>query len=399
MSGLLIKSGRVLDPKNGVDELRDIYIRDGKIVKNYEAARADRVFDAAGMLVTPGLVDLHVHFRDPGQTHKETLETGSRAAAAGGFTAVCCMPNTTPAADSAAAISQIHRRGKELGLVNLFQFGALSKAQRGESLADLSSMAEAGAPAFSDDGRTLADCALMREAVVKTKELGLFISDHAEPEAEIVERDIALARETGCHIHLQHISLKESVRQLREAKRGGVNITAETAPHYFALTKDALRVFGPNAKMNPPLGTESDRLAILEGITDGTFDCIATDHAPHSAEEKSRPLKAAPNGIIGLETAFAVSYTVLVRGGYIGLEKLIRLMSVNPANILNTAHRGLAPGAAADLAVFDVGNAYRVDASRFASKGRNCPFDGMKAYGKTKLTVLGGKIVYEEDTP
>ncbi len=399
MSGLLIKNGRVVDPKNGVYELRDIFIEDGKIAQNSKATAESRVFDATGLLVVPGLVDLHVHFRDPGQTHKETLETGSRAAAAGGFTAVCCMPNTSPAADSAESISQIHRRGKELGLVSLFQFGALSKAQLGESLADLDGMAKAGAPAFSDDGKTLADYNLMREAAMRTKALGLFISDHAEPEAEIVARNIELARETGCHIHLQHISLKHSVELIRSAKREGVNITAETAPHYFTLTKDATLIFGANAKMNPPLRTESDRQAILEGIADGTFDCIATDHAPHTREEKSQPFETAPNGIIGLETAFAVSYTVLVRCGHIGLDELIRLMSVNPANILKTGRGGLALGDAADLAVFDVSSPYRVNASKFASTGRNCPFDGMELYGKTRLTVLGGRIVYKEDTP
>jgi dihydroorotase len=381
LSGLLIQGGRVIDPQNGVDEIRDLLI----------PGLPDEVFNAAGKIVVPALTDLHVHFREPGFEYKEDIASGSKAAARGGFCRVCMMPNTKPAVDNPEAV----RKNQAGGIVELFLAGALSKAQAGEELADLTGMAGL-CRCFSDDGKTLASLELMREAAIKTKELGLFISDHCEPEHEIVERDIALAKETGCHFHLQHISLKESVALIREAKRQGLPITAETAPHYFALTEDAVRTFGANAKMNPPLRTESDRLAIIEGIKDGVFDCIATDHAPHSPEEKAKPLAEAPNGIVGLETAFAVSYTVLVRGGHIGINGLIRLMGVNPANILGVKQYGITQDKPADIAVFDIDTPYNISAGEFASKSRNTPFEGMRVFGRTLLTVHNGRIIYRE---
>jgi len=396
MSGLLIKGGHVIDPRNHTNDIRDIYIDAGCIQKLPADKSALSTFDATGMIVVPGLIDLHVHFREPGFEYKEDILTGSKAAARGGYTTVCCMPNTSPVADNKEVIELIHRRGKEAGMVNLLAVGALSKGQEGRELADYEGMqqAEGGIIALSEDGKTLMDGELMLQAAKCAKKLGLFISDHAEDEAEIVKRDIAIAKETGCHIHLQHISAKESVDLIREAKRSGLPITAETTPHHFALTKDALKIFGTNAKMNPPLREESDRQAIIAALQDGTIDAIATDHAPHSAEEKALPMEQAPFGVVGLETAFAISYSILVLGGYISLPELIRLTSLAPANILKTNRGGLAIGDIADIAVFDINAPYTIDKNEFVSKGKNTPFDGMTVHGRTKLTVRGGNIIF-----
>jgi dihydroorotase len=372
----------VIDPQNGTDEIRDIYV----------PGEPNETFDAGGKLVVPALVDVHVHFREPGFEYKEDIASGSRAAARGGFAHVCMMPNTRPAVDNPEAV----RKNQREGMVGLFQAGALSKGQAGAELADLAGMAKY-CRCFSDDGKTLANLDLMREAAIKTKELGLFVSDHCEPELETVERDIALAEETGCHFHLQHLSLRASAERIREAKMRGLPVTAETAPHYFALTEEAVAQFGANAKMNPPLRTESDRLAIIEGIKDGTFDCIATDHAPHSIEEKSKPFFEAPFGIVGLETAFAVSYTALVRGGHIGLNELIRLMSVNPGAILGVKQISITHGEPADIAVFDIETPFKISAGEFASKSRNTPFEGAQVFGRTLLTVHNGRVTYREE--
>ena len=420
---MLIKGGRIVDPRSGIDEVRDIYIADGVVKPIPIDKDGCRVFDATGMVVVPGLVDLHVHFREPGAEYKEDITTGSRAAARGGFTTVCCMPNTIPAIDNKEMVRFVAKRGKEAGLVNLLVVGALSKGQEGKELSDFEGMLQSGICALSDDGKTLMDYDVMRRAAERAKELGLLISDHAEnhaasaggaindgdvsrklgvrgipnsAEADIVARDIELARETGCHIHLQHISTKESVALIRKAKKQGLPITAETAPHYFILTDEAVLANGANAKMNPPLRTEVDRQAIIEGLCDGTFDAIATDHAPHSAEEKARPIDQAPFGIVGLETAFALSYTTLVMPGHITLPELIKLMSVNPADILNLKCGGLAIGDTADLAVFDISSPYTIDSETFASKGKNMPFNGIKVYGRTVLTVCGGKTSWNQ---
>ncbi|MCL2852128.1 MAG: dihydroorotase [Defluviitaleaceae bacterium] len=420
---LLITGGRVIDPRSGTDEARDIFVADGVIRPVFADTPDCRVFDASGMIIVPGLVDLHVHFREPGAEYKEDIESGSRAAARGGYTTVCCMPNTKPAIDSREIVELVAGRGRKNGLVNLLVVGALSKGQEGRELADFEGMLRGGVCALSDDGKTLMDYDLMRQAATRAKELGLLITDHAEnhvksvggvindgdvsrslgvygipssAEADIVARDIELARETGCRIHLQHISAKESVALICEAKRRGIPITAETAPHYFTLTDEAVLVHGANAKMNPPLRTESDKQAIIEALRDGTIDVIATDHAPHSVEEKSRPLEQAPFGVVGLETAFAVSYTALVAPGHITLPELVRLMSFNPANILNLESGGLAVRDTANFAVFDIGNPYGIDCGRFVSKGRNTPFNGMKVYGRTALTVCSGKISWED---
>ena len=422
MNRLLIKNGRVVDPLNNVDEIRDIYVENGYIQAVPPREYSRKIFDATGMIVVPGLVDLHVHFREPGFEYKEDILTGSRAVARGGFTTVCCMPNTNPVTDNKEIVEFILRKGKEAGLVNLLVAGALSKGQKGLEHADYPGMAESGAAAFSDDGKTLMDRQLMISAAKQIKKMGLFISDHAENhdankngvinegevsrklglagisnsvEADIVKRDIKIAKETGCHIHLQHISTEESAALIREAKQDGLPVTAEAAPHHFVLTQDAVLIHGANAKMNPPLRRESDRQAIIEAIKDGTIDAIATDHAPHSCEEKALPLQSAPFGIAGLETAFALSYSTLVLGKYISLMKMIELVSLNPARILGNKEYGLNTGAAADIAVFDINSPYVINKDDFVSKGKNTPFDGKIVYGRTVLTVCGGNITYK----
>jgi len=339
------------------------------------------------LIAVPGLVDMHVHFREPGQTYKEDIATGGQAAARGGFTTVCCMANTLPAIDSRELVELV---ASKAAAIELLVVGALSKGLNGKELADFAGMKQGGICALSDDGKTLMDRDLMKQAALQAKELGLFITDHCEPETEIVARDIELARETGCHFHLQHISLKESLELIKTAKAEGINITCETAPHYFTLTSEALKSQGANAKMNPPLKSEADRLAVIEAIQDGTIDVIATDHAPHSQEEKAQGVESAPFGVIGLETAFALSYTKLVMPGLISLQKLIELMSINPAKILNL-HRD-----EGDFAIFDIGTAYKINSKEFASKSRNTPFEGMEVYGRTVMTVSKGRLIYND---
>ena len=342
------------------------------------------------MLTLPGFVDLHVHFREPGFEHKEDIASGSLAAARGGYTDVCCMPNTMPVTDNSDTVQYVNRRGKAVGLVNLLVVGALSLGQDGRKLADYKGMKDAGICALSDDGKTLQNEELMYEAVIKAKELGVLITDHAEPEVEIVARDINLAEKTGCHIHLQHISMKESVELIRKAKSRGIPITAETAPHYFALTSEALQTHKADAKMNPPLQKEADRLAIIEGLKDGTIDAIATDHAPHSEAEKAQPLDKAPFGIIGLETAFAITYTTLVRAGHLTLKQLTDLMSLNPAKIIGINNPS-------GKVVVDVDKPYTISRDGFASKGKNTPFDGVEVYGRIMMTEYNGKITWKDE--
>jgi len=420
---LLIAGGEVVDPHSGKIEARDILVAGGT-VRPLDEKNADcRVFDAAGMTVTPGLVDLHVHFREPGGEHKEDIASGSRAAARGGYTTVCCMPNTSPVIDCRELVQLVAGRGREVGLVNLLVVGALSNGLKGQQLADFAGMLEGGICALSDDGKTLMDSELMLRAAQRAKELGLLITDHCENhaasaggvlnegevsrrlgvrgipnscEADIVVRDIKLARQTGCRIHLQHISTKESLEHIRRAKREGLPITAETAPHYFSLTDQAVLTHGTDAKMNPPLRHEADRQAVIQALRDGTLDAIATDHAPHSPAEKAQSLESAPFGVVGLETAFAVSYTTLVLPKLLTLPELLQLMSTGPAKILGRGYEGLTVGAPADIAVFDLRRPYTIDAGRFASKGRNTPFDGMEVYGRCALSVCGGQVTFNE---
>jgi dihydroorotase len=377
------------------------------------------------IVTSPGFVDLHVHFRDPGFTAKEDIESGGCAAAAGGFTTVCCMPNTSPSIDSLDTVLYVDDKARRLSPVSVFSLGALTRGQAGSELADICAMNDAptlcreltghGICAISEDGKSLYDEELMRQALLLAKRLDIPLMDHPEPEFEIVRRDIKLAGETGAHIHLQHISTAEAVDAIRRAKAEGVNITAETCPHYFALTSEAVKKFGANAKMNPPLKGERDREAVIGGLCDGTIDVIATDHAPHEAELKRLPFEDAPFGIIGLETAFSVAYTVLVKGGYMMIEDLIKLMSTKPAKIIglvpDPSQKALSPSSPdfarkdesgmahrGDYAVLDVSSSYLIDGSKFRSKGRNTPFEGMEVTGIVIKTVRNGEVIYDRQT-
>ena len=345
----------------------------------------------------PAFVDIHVHFREPGFTEKEDIMSGARAAAAGGYRAVCMMPNTSPAIDDPivlGAVDQRCRMAREETGVFVFAASSMTLSQAGKELVDFSSMDESptlcreltghGICGISEDGRTLLDEGLMERVCEVAARLGLLIMDHAEPETEMIRRDIALSKRTGARFHIQHVSKAESVELLREAKAEGVRITCETAPHYFALTADAAKPErqGTNAKMNPPLGTERDRQAVIEGLTCGTIDCIATDHAPHETAAKSLPFDEAANGVIGLETAFPVSYTTLIKSGILTLEDLVRLMSTRPAEII-----GLPPDYDSYIEI-DLDKQWVIDAGTFHSKGRNTPFDGMSVFGRVVKTVL-----------
>jgi dihydroorotase len=358
---------------------------------------------ANGLVRVPAFVDLHVHFREPGYPEKETILSGARAAAAGGYRAVCMMPNTRPPIDSVATLMAADRSGRDAEEsagtgVNVLAVSAMTIGQAGTELVDLGAMDEAetrskaltghGVCGVSEDGKTLEDPALMDEICREAARLGIVVMDHAEPEVDTVGRDVRLAGRTGARVHIQHVSLAESVDIIRAAKAAGAPVTCETAPHYLALTSDALREQGADAKMNPPLSQERDRLALIEGLCDGTIDCIATDHAPHEVAAKSGPLTQAANGIVGLETAFAVAYTVLVKGGYLALDDLVRLMATRPAEII-----GLPP-ADDSYVLVDLDTEYEIDRNTFHSKGRNTPFHGMAVYGRVMQTVLGGKKVY-----
>jgi len=420
-SQLLIKGGQVVDVQNNTCQVRDILICDN-VISPLDKKSADcEVFDVTNMIITPGLVDMHVHFREPGGEHKETIETGSKAAARGGFTTVCCMPNTSPTIDCGEIVEFVSNCGKSVGLVNLLVAGAITKGLSGAELANYEEMLKAGICALSDDGKTVTDYDLMLEVAKQAVNLGLLITDHTENhakstdgvinegkvaeklgvrgipnccEADMVERDINIAKATGCRFHLQHISTAESIELIREAKREGLPITAEAAPHHFSLTDDAVLKHGANAKMNPPLRSEKDRQAVISALCDDTIDAIATDHAPHSKQEKKEPLAIAPFGIVGLETSFAISYTNLVLTGHLKLPELLRLMSLNPAKILGLKTNNLDVGSVANLAVFDIREPYIIKSEDFASKARNTPFEGVEVYGSTALTICNGKITY-----
>jgi dihydroorotase len=363
-----------------------------------------QVIDCSGLIAAPGFVDLHVHFRDPGFTDKEDIVSGGAAAAAGGFTTVCCMPNTNPAVDEPDVLLDIDRRGRAAGKVNLFAVGAMTRGQAGRELVDFAAMDAAptrcreltghGVAGISEDGKTLADEDLMREVLAAAERLGLIVMDHAEPEVEITERNIRFARETNAHIHIQHVSTKAAVDALREAKKYLPNITCETAPHYFTLTSEALDRLGPNAKMNPPLKTERDMEAVIEGIADGTIDIIATDHAPHTAAEKTRPTAEAPFGIIGLETCFPIAYTGLVKTGILTLPQLIDRMSTRPARLIGLDRGIIYDNKAADIVLIDPAYEGKINSAEFRSKARNTPFDGMRVSGRVVRTLLDGETTF-----
>lgn len=414
---LYISNGLIVDPVNNVESRGDLRIEDGVIreinlyreneepTKDIDRQEGDVLIDAEGKWVVPGLIDLHVHLREPGFEYKEDILSGCRSAAKGGFTTVCCMPNTDPVIDSSYVVLMIDCSAKEGNGVQVLSIGAITKGQEGKELADYEAMLRTGTKSamlagggicgISEDGKTVQNRELMLEAMQRAEELGLTVFSHAEPETEIVKRDLQLAEESGCKLHFCHISQKESIELIRKAKRKGINVTAETAPHYFTLNQN--EVGGdPNRKMNPPLREKEDTAAVKQALKDGTIDAIATDHAPHHVEEKALPFREAPNGVIGLETSFAVSYTELVKTGVLSPLELISKMSSVPAEILGINRGSLWVGKPADLTILDVGEEYSIDPAGFESKARNTPFTGKRVFGKTVCTIVGGQIVWSD---
>jgi len=376
----------------------DIYIKDGRFAAKAPVGAA--VIDAAGLCAAPGLVDMHVHLREPGQTHKEDIATGTMAAAAGGVTTVLAMPNTTPATDCAEVVTFVRTRPAS---VKVEICGAVTVGLGGKEAADYAAMKSAGAIALSDDGKPVQNAAVMKNAMLEAAKLDMLVCDHCEEltlpgadsasEAILVARDIALAEETGCRVHICHVSAKDTVRIIRDAKAAGVPVTAETAPHYFTLTKEDV-CGSTNAKMNPPLRTPADRAAVIEGLKDGTLDVIITDHAPHAAEEKALPFEKAPNGIVGLETSLALGITELVEKGILTLPELIEKMSTTPARLLGLPRGRLEVGAEADLVLFSAAEEWTVDPEKLHSKSKNTPYAGRKVHGRVKYTIVNGEVVY-----
>jgi dihydroorotase len=419
---LILSGGRILDPSQNVDREGDLVIEDGKIAGIVAAgsAQGGEARDVRGKLVTPGLIDLHVHLREPGSEYKEDIESGTRAAAAGGFTAVCCMPNTNPAIDTAAVVRQILERAEQAGSARVYPIAALTRGMGGDQLSEMADLKAAGAVAVSDDAFPLQNAETMRRGMEYCAQFGLVLMTHNEDKALTaggamnegymatvmgvpgiprVSEDIAAARNlilaklTGCRLHLLHISTAGTVELLRRAKADGVAATGETAPHYWALTDTACEGYNTNAKMNPPLRTEEDAEAIKRGLADGTMDAIATDHAPHAPYEKEQEFDKAPFGILGLETAFALTCTHLVKPGVLSLADAIDKLSCAPARLLNLPGGTLAPDSPADISVFDLDAAWTVDPAQFRSKSRNTPFAGWALQGKAVFTVVGGRIV------
>ena len=424
---ILIKSGRVLDPSQGLDRVQDILLEDGKVaaVQDVIGGEADRTVDASGCYVMPGLIDMHVHLREPGFEYKETIHTGGMAAARGGFTTICPMPNTKPATDSPERIRLVVDKAGRESPVHVLPVGAVTLDQQGEELTDISGMATAGAIGISEDGKSVMNAALYREAMKKAAESGLLVMAHCEDknlvghgalnagkkaeengvdgitnavEDVIVARDILLAKETGVRLHLCHCSTKDSVRMLREAKAEGLLVTGEVCPHHFALTEEDIVPGDTNYKMNPPLRTREDVQALKEGLRDGVFDVISTDHAPHHADEKKRPMAEAPFGIVGSETAVALTLTCLVEEGYLTPYQMAEKMSTNPARILRIDKGSLIPGKPADVTIIDPAEEYVIDVNEFTSKGKNSPFHGKKVKGRVKMTIVDGDVVYEYGT-
>ena len=431
---ILIKNGTLVDPANGINEKRNIFIEDGiiksndlsdieaeKMAENVTEDFGLQVIDASGLVVMPGFIDLHVHFRDPGLTAKEDIVTGSMAAAAGGVTSVCPMPNTKPVIDNAELVRYEIEKGREAGFTNVLPIGAVTLSQEGKVLADQKAMKEAGAVAISEDGKSVMDIAVYREAMKQAAANDVLIMAHCEDknlvaggvmnagkkqeelglpgitnavEDVIAARDIFLAGETGARLHLCHCSTEASVELVRLAKKLGYTVTAEVCPHHFTLTDDDIPCNDAMWKMNPPLRSKKDVEALIEGLADGTMDVISTDHAPHTAEEKSRGFENSPFGIVGLETSFALGYTYLVKTGKLSLSELVEKMSANPARILGIKKGSLGVSMPADIAIADIDNEYTVNPEEFYSKGKNTPYAGAKLYGKIKYTILGGKTVY-----
>lgn len=426
MATLLVRGGRVVDPSQGIDRVDDVLVRDGAVVAighsgTQPVGRVDETIDAAGLIVTPGLVDMHVHLREPGREEDETIETGTRAALAGGFTSVACIPNTEPPLDTQAAVEFIHQKAARADTCNVFVVACASRNREGKELAEIGQLVEAGAVAFSDDGAPVYDAELMRrifeycrmfdkpflahEEVLELTAGGMMHEGlvslvlglkgmPAAGEEVMIGRDIALAEVTSGRLHVMHVSTAGGVAMIRAAKARGIRVTAEACPHHFTLTDERLRGFDSNFKMSPPLRTKADIDAIIEGIVDGTIDCIATDHAPHAIEKKMLEFDRAPFGILGLETAIGLSVTRLVEPGRIGWPRLVEAMSTLPARILGINRGTLRPGAPADITLIDPALTWRVDVHSFASKSVNSPFHGWTLQGRAVATIVAGRVKY-----
>lgn len=420
---ILIKNGRVINPSENLDKVMDIFVEDGIIKEKAESIekQADTVIDAAGCYVMPGLIDLHVHFRDPGLTYKEDIETGSKAAAKGGFTTVCCMPNTKPVVDNVETVKYIIEKGEKTGLTNVLPVGAVTKNMAGVEITDVEELKKAGICAISEDGKSVMNSGVYRKAMKNAAKANVPVLAHCEDinlveggvinlgdksselgvkgisnavEDVIAMRDIMLAKETGATLHLCHCSTKDSVEMVKRAKEEGIKVTAEVCPHHFSMCSDDITSNDGNFKMNPPLRAREDMEALIKGLQDDIMDVISTDHAPHSAEEKAKDLEHAPFGIVGLETSVALTVTNLVKKGYLTPMQMAAKMSYNPAKVLGIPKGTLDEGKIADITIIDPDKEYTIDVNTFESKGKNTPFDGYKVSGEVEYTILNGKIVY-----
>jgi dihydroorotase len=424
---VLLKGGRVIDPSQGIDETLDVLLAEGEVVRvaaDLDVPEGADVRDATDLVVAPGLVDVHVHLREPGGEHKETIATGAWAAAVGGFTSICAMPNTEPPIDDPAAVGYVVAQGRLAGAARVYPVGAISVGQRGDKLTLVGEMVEAGAVAITDDGLPVTDSGLMRLALEYASTFGIPVADHCEDRAlsrggsmnegvvstrlgitgipsaaenVMIARDLILAELTGGRLHIQHVSTRSGVEMIRAAKGRGVRVTAEATPHHFTLTDEAVVGYRTEAKVNPPLRGVDDRAAVREGVRDGTLDCIATDHAPHHYDEKEQAFEDAPFGLVGLETALALGITELVDGGVLSLPELIDRMSTAPARAFSLPAGTLREGGPADLVVFDPRAEWEIDAGAFVSKSHNTPFEGRSVRGRNRMTIVGGRIVWTAD--
>ena len=419
---MLIKNAKIVLPEGVLDG--DILIQDKKIVKIAEeiSVQEDTVIDATGLYAFPGLIDMHVHLREPGFEYKEDIESGSKAAVHGGFTQVCCMPNTSPIADNKAVVGYIRRRGEEVNLCKIRPIGAITKGEKGEQLADIGEMQAEGAVAISDDGVSVANTRLMRLAMEYASGFNLKCLCHCEDKSLVdggvvneglnstltglkgipraaedifIARDICLAQSLNVPVHICHVSTYSGVQLIRNAKASGIQVTAETCPHYYAFTDDIIRDFSTNTKVNPPIREEQDKQALLEGLKDGTIDCIVTDHAPHHENDKNVEYDLAAFGISGIETSFSFAITYLYRTGFMTLSEIAQKMSTNPAKILNLEGGELKEGGVADIMLADIDKQYTVDPDKFYSKGKNTPFAGYSLYGSVEYTIVDGQIKYQ----
>lgn len=438
---ILIQNGTVINPASQMEEEADVLVEDGvvKEIGKKIKAKPDRTINAKGCYVMPGFIDLHVHLRDPGFENKETIETGCRAAARGGYTTIVAMPNTKPVVDNADVVNYVHNKAKTVGAVNVLQVGAVTKGQKGKELSDIEKMADAGIPAISEDGKSVMNSEIYREAMQIAAKRNLVVLAHCEDinlvnggvvnadarakemglkgitnavEDVIIARDILLSKETGAKLHLCHCSTSESVKMVAAAKEAGLPVSAEVCPHHFTLTSDDIKTVedsidqetrlkiekkaDTNYKMNPPLRTKADVQALKEGLRDNIMDVISTDHAPHTLEEKTTSMEKAPFGIVGLETAACLTYTELVLGGYLTPMQMSEKMSYNPAKVIGIDKGDITPGKTADIVIFDPDITYRIDKNKFAGKAKNTPFDGRTVTGKVRYTLVDGRVVYED---